>query len=275
MNLLNPVFWNCELIEYTDYCQTVKREQQSALEHLGHNWIVPESLKAKVFEDGTLKPFFGDTIVSTLTLETSQQIKTIQDSLYQQNGIFATKLDYRQFHVTIHDLNNGNQRKEIEDKMTESCVACRQIFTQLADYFRQYPEQAIIKLEGTNVFPCLNISLLLGLIPASDQDFRILLNVHNLFNEVVSLDYWLRPHITLAYFRPIKLSQPEIRNLSYLLAKHNPPQFQIQLDLKQLAYQIFEDMNHYQDEYLVQDAERPCRHSHAERGNEKKYYNNR
>jgi hypothetical protein len=275
MNLLNPVFWNCELIEYTDYCQTVKREQQSALEHLGHNWIVPESLKAKVFEDGTLKPFFGDTIVSTLTLETSQQIKTIQDSLYQQNGIFATKLDYRQFHVTIHDLNNGNQRKEIEDKMTESCVAYRQIFTQLADYFRQYPEQAIIELKGTNVFPCLNISLLLGLIPASDQDFRILLNVHNLFNEVVSLDYWLRPHITLAYFRPIKLTQPEIKNLSSLLAKHNPPQFQIQLDLKQLAYQIFEDMNHYQDEYLVQDAERPCRHSFASRGNEKKYYNNR
>jgi len=176
MNLLNPVFWNGELIEYTDYCQTVKREQQSALEHLGHtpvDWIVPESLKAKVFQDGTLKPFFGDTIVSTLTLEKTQKIKTIQDSLSQQNGIFATKLDYRQFHLTIHDLNNGNQQEEIEEKMTRSRVACRQIFTQLADYFRQYPEQAIIELKGTNVFPCLNISLLLGLIPANEQDFRI------------------------------------------------------------------------------------------------------
>jgi len=254
MNLLKPVFWKGQLIEYSDYCQTLKREQQSALEYLGHtpvDWVVPESLKAKVFEDGTLKPFFGDTIVSTLTLEKTQEINIIQESLFQQNGIFATKLDYRQFHVTIHDLNHGNQREEIEEKMTQSHVACRHIFTQLANYFRQHPDQAIIELKGTNVFPSWNISLLLGLIPASDQDFRILLNVYNFFNEVVSLDYWLRAHITLAYFRPIKLSQPEISNLSYLLAKLNPLHFQIQLDLKQLTYQIFDNMNHYQDKYYV------------------------
>lgn len=256
MNLLELVFWKGQLIEYADYCQTINREQQSALEYLGHSpidWIVPESLKAKVFEDGTFKPFFGDTIVSTLTLEKSREIKMIQESLFQQNGIFATKLDYRQFHVTIHDLNNGKQLQAIEEQMTRSRVACRHIFTQLASYFRQYPEQAIIQLKGTNVFPCLNISLLLGLIPASDRDFRILLNVHNLFNEVVCFDYWLRPHVTLAYFMPRKLSQVEISNLSYLLAKLNPLHFQIKLDLKQLVYQIFEDMNYYQDEYLVQE----------------------
>ena len=94
--------------------------------------------------------------------------------------LWAESLDLETFHMTIHDLYSGPEMtSQLRGMMTANQERIREIFRQARAYFEMHPEQALIKVKQNSIFPNLNISLLMGLKPATDRDFRILMNFYN------------------------------------------------------------------------------------------------
>ena len=81
--------------------------------------------------------------------------------------------------------------------------------------------------------------MLLGYAPATERDHRLLQNLYNLFDGVRKLDYWLRPHVTLAYFRPRVPTMQEVQELVRRLETLGPGP-ELSLPVWELAYQRFE-----------------------------------
>lgn len=215
-------------------------------------WHVPPALELKVQPMGELRPFAGDTVVFPLDPAGREACASLQARLLEGlEGLFADPLDPGQFHVTLHDLSHGAARMpRLERERAENAARCREIFRRLA----RGPEgEAEIRLEPVRLFDCLNISMLVGYAPATEADHRLLQSLHAAFDAVRPLDYWLRPHVTLAYFRPRVPTWTEVEELSRRCASLGPLP-PLTLEVGALAYQTFEDMNRYTTRFTVADA---------------------
>lgn len=250
INLKQSVFMKGEAWDYQRYTSTMVNEQKGARDYLDSDsiqWNVPASLSKKVNSNGELLPFFGDTTVFTLTSSQVQQLDPILNYFESTLPFLASPLDRQQLHMTLHDLSNDPILANVQQSMAHNQERVREIFIQLKKYLTLHPEERYLTMRVNGIYPCLNISLLLGLEPASDKDFKKLINLYNLFDEVVYLNYWLRPHITLSYFLPKQLNKSEISLLSHSLKKIGTPKLEFTFDLLELSYQHFFDMNDYRD----------------------------
>ncbi|MEW6280121.1 MAG: hypothetical protein AB1758_15950 [Candidatus Eremiobacterota bacterium] len=227
--------------DYPAYRERLLEEQRGALRGLEFPWSVPAGIRAKVAEDGRLLPFFGDTVVFRLGDRDREWLAALRDRLVDGlEGLFAEPLDPREFHLTLHDLSSGSVRGELPLEANQE--RCRSILAGLQPGTR-------VEMEATTVFPCLNISVLVGFCPASEADYRLLTAWHRAFDPVVELGYWLRPHVTLAYFRPRALSAGEVERLSERLAGFEVGGRRLNLQRSLLEYQHFLDMNRYQSPF--------------------------
>ncbi|MBI4862558.1 MAG: hypothetical protein HY815_20205 [Candidatus Riflebacteria bacterium] len=244
-----PVVLKGEIREFPEYCATVRAEHQACLEWLGSGevrWHVPGGLSAKVVEDGSLRPFHGDTVVLPLEEPGLTPMARLQRSLREELGDhLARPLDPGQFHVTVHDLAGGPDREALEERLVVQAKEVRLRFDRIATALDRAPARSRVFLESTGLFPSCNISMVLGLQPATDQDFRALMAIYNLLDEIVPLAWWPRLHVTLDYFRPVPLDAGQVGRLARVIARLAPPRIDLQLDLKKLAYQTFTDMNSY------------------------------
>ena len=90
-------------------------------------------------------------------------------------------------------------------------------------------------------------SLVLGLYPASEEDYCKLMELYERFNEVKYLNYSLTPHITLAYYNVHGFHAESARKLETVIYNLNDLELEIELSTEQLYYQKFITMNHYID----------------------------
>ncbi len=245
--LQDPVVLKNQPRDFAEYCTTVRTEGTGAVAWLTEpeaRWTVPASLQSKVAEDGEHLPYSGDTIVLPLDETGIDLCRGLQHHCRQHMGTnLASPLDASTFHVTLHDLHHGSSPQPLET----SAKACRDRFAALAEALPD--ELAVVTLVPTVVHPCVNVSLVLGLVPATDRDFRTLMNVYNLFEDVVLIPHWPRLHVTLDYFRPVA-PEPQVvyRGLP-------APGFKsLTLDMRSLAYQEFSDMNHYRTVFTLSDC---------------------
>ncbi|HPZ08558.1 MAG TPA: hypothetical protein PL110_10630, partial [Candidatus Eremiobacteraeota bacterium] len=247
MNLMKPVKLKNVDRTFEDYCNTVREEELSSINYLNSSdisWHVPESLKKKVSSSGQIMPYFGDTVVLNLEKEDINFLSAFQSKLLEElPDLFSEPLEKKYFHITLHDLTSGIDKSVIEHKMEENRVKCEKIFIDLRDYFKKFPNQATVTLKPLFIYPCCNISMVMGFIPFTERDFRIIMNMYNLFDDVIYLDYWLRLHMTLAYFKPTGFSKEQIRRLYDTLIGFKMPDFVIKLDIRNLTYQRFNSMN--------------------------------
>ena len=72
---------------------------------------------------------------------------------------------------------------------------------------------------------------------------RRLDEMYTLLEDVVHLGYALTPHITMAYFLPGTYTPAQVQRLSAALRNVD---IEITLDMKNLVFQNFTDMNHYE-----------------------------
>lgn len=72
---------------------------------------------------------------------------------------------------------------------------------------------------------------------------RRLDEMYTLLEDVVHLGYALTPHITMAYFLPCTYTPAQVQRLSAALRNVD---IEITLDMKNLVFQNFTDMNHYE-----------------------------
>lgn len=255
MDLLIPVLLKNIPMDFEEYCSTVVSEQSGSIDWMaspGASWNVPGSLALKVSDRGMFKPFFGDTVV--LPVENRDALSGLQARLHSEiPGLCAELLRPEFFHLTLHDLTSGTSLPEISGPMEKNRHLCEELFTRAAGYFSENPELARVTIRGTRVYPSVNVSLVLGFVPASEKDFRILMNLYNLFDRVVYLPYWLRLHITLCYFRPHEPTREEMGMLFRLLQDMSCDDLELTLDMRDLRYEHFSDMNRYETIFAVRD----------------------
>jgi hypothetical protein len=248
LSLTGPVSIKGEPWSYQHYVTLLTGEIDGAIDFLYQpdmEWSVPESLRAKVNQQGELTPFFGDTTVFSLSDGEIKKVGALIDTL-QPTSLFATPLDRQQLHMTLHDLNNSPRKEEVSTAMESTQLQTEKIMQQLNLYLERHPEDRYINMVSTKAFDCLNIAVLLGFKPASERDYKILMNLYNLFEPVVYLDYWLRPHVTLTYFKPRVPTEDEVALLRDSIERVNQHSVELKLDIMELAYQHFYDMNSYQ-----------------------------
>jgi hypothetical protein len=245
-------------MDFEEYRHTTAYEQVSSLKYLvspGAEWKPPASLKLKVGEDGSLKPFFGDTVVIPIQEEDLPGVTAIQQAVTGSlGGLLARPLSPELFHVTLHDLSSGSSPGQVESQVSQNREQCREIFGAVSSYLKANPDMQEIQMESTCAYPSCNISIVLGFSPASDRDYRTLMNFYNLFDDVVFLSYWLRPHITLAYFRPGEFTRREMDAIHRALGRANESRVRLKLNLWKTAYQHFRDMDDYRTIFSMENA---------------------
>ncbi len=220
------------------YRTAFEAEQGSACHSLREQgpWHVPASLELKVTADGRMKPFWGDTTVMPVRdPDVLSALSGMQETLYASCGtMLAERLSPDTFHMTVHDLSNGPEREPLIERMAANESQVMPILEGL---------RGEVRMRATRVFPCMNISILLGLAPADETSFRRLMDAYDQLDALHSLNYWPRFHITLAYFLPQPVTDSAA--LAGTLSILNPPDLFWTTDLQDIEYQHFNDMNHY------------------------------
>lgn len=196
------------------------------------------NLREKVNEQGNFLPFCGNTVVFDLDEATKKALLSLQEELYRSAGwMLSQKLDPATFHMTLHDLVNGQELSDVLLHPMEE--AKKKVLLMLA----QWRGQAPLHMKTTWLFNMVNTSIVLGLTPADEDTWHRLDEMYTALESVVPLGYALTPHITMAYFRPGTYTQYDLDHLRPAL---HPVELEVTLSPEDLSYQEFRDMNHYQ-----------------------------
>lgn len=248
-----------EQISHAAYCRKLRLEQDDSrawLTRLARGrepspWQVPASLSLKVHATGRLVPFQGDTVVFPLDPPGLEGCARLQSRLTSGlEDLFAEPLKAETLHLTLHDLSHGPEGTVPLPDLEVNAQACRWVFQGLRAWLEAHPESTGIRLRPVRLFDCLNLSVLAGYAPATEFDHRALQNLHQAFETVRRADHWLRPHVTLAYFRPRVPTRSQVRELARRLRNLEPGP-DLHLSVWDLAYQRFEDMNRYRTIFTV------------------------
>ena len=194
------------------------------------------NLSKKVAPDGTILPYYGNTMVFLLPDNVKHELKRLRDGLYAAApGMLAAPLREETFHMTLHDLANSPDRAEAEALMPEAEARAREIGAGFGDF-------APIAMRGTWTFNMVNTSVVLGLAPVSAEGRERLAGMYRALEAAAPLGYALTPHITLAYFRPGEYGPGEVARLRAALG---PAGVEVELRAENLVLQRFTDMNSY------------------------------
>lgn len=214
------------------------------------------SLVQKVFDDGSgmLRPFYGNTTVFQLDGETKRTLRRMQDALYARCGdMMAERLEEASFHITLHDLLNGNDWQQLHHAMADVRGRVQAIFPQVLAQLAQP-----LRMRSTWAFNMGNTSVVLGFEPADEDSCRRLMTMYDCLQQAVPLTYRLTPHVTLGYYRPAPQDKAHLDSLALALAEinrshmmdgdpaHDGARLEIGLAKESLVYQEFSDMNSYQ-----------------------------
>lgn len=196
------------------------------------------NLTKKVNHFGEFLPFFGNTVVFDLPDETKRALQGLQDELYENAAwMLSQKLDSPTFHMTLHDLENGSElTKELKGRMAAAEEKVKILLVQ-------WQNQPPLHMKTTWLFNMVNTSIVLGLAPADEESWKRLDEMYTALESVVHLGYALTPHITMAYFKPGTWFAYDLNSLRGALRN---VELEVELNMENLVYQEFRDMNHYE-----------------------------
>ena len=199
-------------------------------------------LSRKISDTGSFLTFVGDTVVFLLDDGTQGSLEKYQNQLYEEcQDMLADRIDSKTFHITLHDLSNGNPSEELWQISRKNHIYT----TRILEEFRQMNVDSI-RLKPVAVFNMMNMSIVLGLEPANDWSCRIIMELYDRLQQVVELNYPLTLHVTLAYFKPGDYGVESVQKLKRVLGKINSALIpEIEVNIEQLLYQRFDDMNSY------------------------------
>ena len=196
------------------------------------------SIAQKANQDNRFQPFYGDTIVFNLDDTVKGQLAEIVEKLYTQvPECFCEKLVSNTFHMTLHDLSNSPVLQDVAAEAFENELKVVELMKQIQ------PQK--IKMKSKYIFNMVGTSLVLGLYPASEEDYGKLMKLYEMFNAVKCLNYPLTPHITLAYYNVHGFHTESARKLEALVYELNDLEMEFEISTEDLYYQKFTTMNHY------------------------------
>ena len=196
-------------------------------------------LVEKVAPDGTLRPFFGNTMIFDLPQDVQLQIARMQQLLHHSCGfMLAEPLAPSTLHMTLHDLLNGVDEAALAESVRQTGTQAKAILAEL-----RQAAQPPIRLTSTLAFNMTNGSVALGFAPDTEADCAAIMGMHARFQDVVALNYPLTPHVTLAYYKPGVYDTAALAEA--LRAVNALEKVCITVDAHCLHYYQFTDMNTY------------------------------
>ncbi len=115
---------------------------------------------------------------------------------------------------------------------------------EIAREIKKY-ENTKIKMKSKYIFNMVDTSLVLGLYPADGEEYKRLLELYSVFEKVKKLDYPFTPHITLAYYNVDGFDLKSARILEDTVYRLNGRAMEMELEVNNLYYQKFKNMNDY------------------------------
>lgn len=204
------------------------------------------SISQKVDKDNTFRNFYGDTIVFALDDGTKQKLDEYVDLLYRAvPGCFCERLVSDTFHVTLHDFSNSPDLKAVEEEMA---VNERKVMEKMEELQKSEMAKTTIKVKSTYLFNMVDTSLVLGLYPADEEEYRRLMELYYTFDTVKKLSYPFTPHITFAYYNVNGFDLQAAGILEDAVNQLNDismNKMEIELNVSRLYYQKFKSMNDY------------------------------
>lgn len=226
--------------DYGQFLERINSFEKQEMELPNEDFSVNPSLKKKVDDQNCFRPFFGDTVAFDLDSDTKKKVEGIVDVLYTQAGeCFCERLRGDTFHITLHDLSNSPSLSEaaeevfvnelrIIDAVKRANIGCEQL-----------------TMQSNNVFNMVGTSLCLGVKPKGESDYKKLMKLYSIIDEVKSLPYPFTPHITLAYYNCRAFSRESAECLTRAVNIFNKEPFEFTVSTDKLYYQKFTDMNTY------------------------------
>lgn len=225
---------------YQDFLDRINSFEKKKI-YLGEqDFKVNQSLAQKVGKDNKFKNFYGDTVVFVLDDSVKKRLAEIVDILYNAAPqCFCERLDCNFYHITLHDLSNSLSLQAVSDEMSVNELKIKEIAKNIRDDIK-------IRFKSNYIFNMVGTSLVLGLYPAEERDYKKLTEIYSLFDGVKKLNYPFTPHITLAYFNINGCDLHCAKKLEKAVNKLNK-KFETELTVDTLHYQKFENMNSYED----------------------------
>lgn len=201
------------------------------------------SIPQKVGKDNMFRNFYGDTIVFALDESVKEKLAEYVELLYQSAPeCFCERLVPHTFHVTLHDLSNAPVLQDVAEELFENEL---KVIEKMEEIQKQ--ENEIIKMKSKYIFNMVDTSLVLGLYPVDEGEYRRLMDLYFLFDTVKKLSYPFTPHITLAYYNVNGFDLQAARSLEGAVNELNKNEIEIELNVNHLYYQKFKSMNDYID----------------------------
>lgn len=201
------------------------------------------SISQKVGKDNVFRNFYGDTIVFALDESVKEKLAEYVELLYQSAPeCFCERLVPHTFHVTLHDLSNAPVLQDVAEELFENELKVIEKMEKI-----QKQENEIIKMKSKYIFNMVDTSLVLGLYPVDEGEYRRLMDLYFLFDTVKKLSYPYTPHIALAYYNVNGFDLQAARSLEGAVNELNKNEIEIELNVNHLYYQKFKSMNDYID----------------------------
>lgn len=201
------------------------------------------SISQKVGKDNVFRNFYGDTIVFALDESVKEKLAEYVELLYQSAPeCFCERLVPHTFHVTLHDLSNAPVLQDVAEELFENELKVIEKMEKI-----QKQENEIIKMKSKYIFNMVDTSLVLGLYPVDEGEYRRLMDLYFLFDTVKKLSYPYTPHIALAYYNVNGFDLQAARSLEGVVNELNKNEIEIELNVNHLYYQKFKSMNDYID----------------------------
>lgn len=227
---------------YDEFLTRINSFEKSKIDFGSTYFTGNQSIEHKVNRDNTFKKFYGDTVVFDLDEATKAAISQLVDFLYEATPqCFCERLVPDTFHMTLHDLSNSEVLQNISDEMFYNELKIIKAKNQIEKLGNNR-----IKMKSNAIFNMVNTSLVLGLYPIDGNNYIKLMELYSIINDIKPLNYPLTPHITLAYYNVNGFDLSSASILISTVEKLNNNS-DIEIDLGDLYYQKFTNMNNYID----------------------------
>lgn len=221
-------------------------------------WSVSPGLSRKVTEDGRMQPFFGATTVLKLREEEKALCRRVQEQLLDRLDAPLVAIDPGTFHLTIHALSNpysvpGGTDPEIAADIERRREGVTDLFRDIRESYGE--EQIRVRSLGASTNGKDVISL--KFVPSDERSRAVLTDLFGRFEQFYPLHKPYVPHISLAYFLPRVYDSRQITALYDRLDQLEADgitQFEVTIDILDLAYQHHAHMNDFRDQFTVRDC---------------------
>ena len=164
----------------------------------------------------------------------------------------AQRLSKDDFHLTLHDLFNAKTMNEVQERINLSTPKAKNLFKSIEKKIREIPSLRFIEMRPSMVLPSVNTSMVISYMPANKNEHDKLFGLFKVFDSITTLPYMLRAHVTLDYFIPNSLSYDQLNSLKHMVYNINQTDLPtLKLDVLELSYQLFYDMDNYQTIFKV------------------------